>query len=98
MLGGRDGKGQKGDSKKEFNKSFGNNSTSGEASQVAVVVKTPPANAGDVRDAGSVPGSGRSPAGGNGNPLQCSCLEFLSGILPWTEKPSRLYSPQGLKA
>ena len=98
MLGGRDGKGQKGDSKKEFNKSFGNNSTSGEASQVAVVVKNPPANAGDVRDAGSVPGSGRSPAGGNGNPLQCSCLEFLSGILPWTEKPSRLYSPQGLKA
>ena len=34
-----------------------------------------PANAGDVRDAGSIPGSGRSPGEGNGNPLQCSCLE-----------------------
>jgi len=36
------------------------------------VVKNPPANAGD---AGSIPGSGRSPGGGNGNPLQYSCLE-----------------------
>ena len=36
------------------------------------VVKNPPANAGDV---GSIPGSGRIPAEGNGNPLQCSCLE-----------------------
>ena len=35
------------------------------------VVKNPPANTGD---AGSVPGLGRSPGGGNGNPLQCSCL------------------------
>ena len=34
-----------------------------------------PANAGDVRDTDSVPGSGRSPEGGNGNPLQYSCLE-----------------------
>ena len=34
-----------------------------------------PANAGDVRDVGLIPGSGRSPGGGNGNPLQCSCLE-----------------------
>ena len=34
-------------------------------------VKNPPANAGDV---GSIPGSGRSPGGGNGNPLQYSCL------------------------
>ena len=43
--------------------------------QVALVVKNPPANAGDRREAGSVPGSGRSPGGGNGNPLQYSCLE-----------------------
>ena len=43
--------------------------------QVALVVKNPPANAGDRRDAGSVPGSGRSPGGGHGNPLQYSCLE-----------------------
>ena len=46
-----------------------------EASQVALVVKKPPANAGDMRDEGSIPGWGRSPAGGNGNPLQDSCLE-----------------------
>ena len=38
-------------------------------------VKNLPANAGDIRDVGSVPGSGRSPGEGNGNPLQCSCLE-----------------------
>ena len=36
--------------------------------------KTPPSSAGDVRDAGSIPGSGRSPGGGHGNPLQHSCL------------------------
>jgi len=39
------------------------------------VIKNPPANAGDTRDEGSIPGSGRSPAGGHGNPLQYSCLE-----------------------
>ena len=44
-------------------------------SQVALVVKNPPANAGDIRDAGSVPGLGRSPGAGNGCPLQYSCLE-----------------------
>ena len=38
-------------------------------------VKNPPADAGDTRDVGSIPGSGRSPRDGNGNPLQCSCLE-----------------------
>ena len=37
-------------------------------------VKNPPANAGDTRDAGSVPGSGRSPGEESGNPLQYSCL------------------------
>ena len=39
------------------------------------MVKNPPAKAGDARDRGSVPGSGRSPGGGNGNPVQYSCLE-----------------------
>ena len=39
------------------------------------MVKNPPANAGHTRDAGSIPGSGRSPVGRNGNPLQYSCLE-----------------------
>ena len=48
-------------------------------SQVAPVVKNPPANAGDVRDTGSVPGWGRSPGGGHGNPLQYSCLENPHG-------------------
>ena len=45
------------------------------ASQVAPVVKNPPANAGDIRDTGSIPELGRSPGGGHGNPLQYSCLE-----------------------
>ena len=45
------------------------------ASQVALVVKNLPANAGDIRDAGSNPRSGVSPGGGNGNPLQYPCLE-----------------------
>ena len=39
------------------------------------VVKNLPANAGDARDTGSIPGSGRSPGGGNGNPLQYACLK-----------------------
>ena len=45
------------------------------------MVKNLPANAGDMRDAGSIPGSERSPGEGNGNPLQYSCLE-----IPWTEE------------
>ena len=45
------------------------------ASQVALVVTNQPANAGDKRDVGSFPGSGRSPGGGRGNPLQYVCLE-----------------------
>ena len=39
-----------------------------------LVIKNMPANAGDVRDADSIPGLGRSPGGGNGNPLLYSCL------------------------
>ena len=42
---------------------------------MALVVKNPPANAGDVRDTGSIPGSGKSPEGGHGNSLQL----FLPG-------------------
>ena len=42
---------------------------------VALVVKNSPANAGDVRDTGSIPGSGRSPGGEHGYPPQCSCLQ-----------------------
>ena len=44
-------------------------------SQVALVVKNPPGNARDIRDTGSVSGSGRSPGGGHSNPLQYSCLD-----------------------
>ena len=39
------------------------------------MVKNPPANAGDTRDSGSIPGSGRSPGGGHDNPPHYSCLE-----------------------
>ena len=39
------------------------------------MIKNMPANAGDIRDPGSVPESGRSPGGGNGSPLQYSCQE-----------------------
>ena len=59
------------------------------ASQVVLAVKNPPANAGDVGDAASIPGLGRSPGGGHGNPFQYSCLEnphrqrSLAGYSPW---------------
>ena len=45
------------------------------ASQVVLMVKNPPANARDIKDVGLIPGSGRSPGGEHGNPLQYSCLE-----------------------
>ena len=44
------------------------------ASQVGLVAKNPPANTRDLRDVGSVPGSGRSPGGRHGKPFQYSCL------------------------
>ena len=61
---------------------------------MALVAKKPPANAGDSRDTSSIPGLGRSPGGGNGNPLQYSCLEnsmdrrSLVGYSPWGQKES----------
>ena len=45
------------------------------SSQVVLEVKNPPASAGDLREIGSIPGLGRSPGGGHGKPLRCSCLE-----------------------
>ena len=51
--------------------------------QVALVVKSLPANAGDLRDIGSIPGLGRSPGRGHGNPLQDSCLENLMNRVTW---------------
>ena len=48
------------------------------------VVKNQPGNAGDIRDMGSIPGSGRSPGGGHGNPLQYACLENPMDRGAWT--------------
>ena len=50
------------------------------------MVKNLPANAGDTRDEGLIPGLGRSPGGGHGNPVQCSCLENLMDRSPWVTK------------
>ncbi|KAB0361352.1 hypothetical protein FD754_005508 [Muntiacus muntjak] len=52
-------------------------------SQVLLVVKNPPASAGDIRDSSSSPGSGRAPRGGLGNPIQYSCLEKPMGRGAW---------------
>ena len=49
------------------------------------MVKNPPANAGDLGDTSSIPGLGRSPAEGNGNPLQYSCLENSMDRGPWQD-------------
>ena len=54
-----------------------------------MVVENPPANAGDARDMDSIPGSGRVPGEGNGNPLQYSCLE---NPMDRTEEPGGLQS------
>ena len=53
------------------------------ASQMLQEVKNPPASARDVKDAGSIPGSGRSPEEGNSNPLQYSCLENPMDRAAW---------------
>ena len=64
------------------------------ASQVVLVVKNPPAIAGDIKDSGSIPGLGRFSREGQGNPLQYSCLEnphgqrSLEGYSPWDSKES----------
>ena len=47
------------------------------------MVKNPPANAGNVRDMGWIPGPGRSPGGGHGNPFQYSCLEHPMDRRAW---------------
>ena len=62
---------------------------------MALVVRNPPANAGDLRDSGSIPELGRSPGRGNGNPLQYTCLEnpmarSLAGLLSIGIKESNL--------
>jgi len=62
------------------------------ASQVVLVVKKPPANAGDIRDVGSIPGSGRSSGGGN-----ATHSSILVWRIPGTEEPGGLQSPWGCK-
>ena len=52
-------------------------------SKVALVVKFPPASAGDAKEASLIPGPGRYPGVGNGNPLQYSCLENSMGRRVW---------------
>ena len=59
---------------------------------VVLVVKNPPASAGDNKIRGSIPGLGRSPGGGHGNPLQYSCLENPQG-----QRSLVGYSPQVYK-
>ena len=63
---------------------FSSNREEKQAPQVALVVKNPPANAGDIRDSVLNPGSGRCPGGGHGNPL--------AWRIPWTEEPGGLRS------
>ena len=57
------------------------------AFQVVLVVKNPPANTGDIRDAGLIPGSGRSFGEGNGNPSR-----ILAWRIRWTQEPGGLQS------
>ena len=64
------------------------------ASQVALVVKNPPANEGNMRDAGLISGLGRSPAGGHGNPLQYSYLESLMDRGAWWATVQRVAKSQ----
>ena len=66
-------------------RTIGADSIRARASQVVLVVKNPPADAGDTRDVGSIPGSGKSPGKGNGNPLQ-----YSSWKMPRTEEPDWL--------
>ena len=54
------------------------------------MVRNPSANAGDVGDVGSLPGSGRSPGGGHGNPLQYSCLENAMNRGAWRASVHRV--------
>ena len=68
------------------------------ASQVALVVRNLPANAGDTRDVGSVPELGRSHGGGHGKPLQDSCLENPMDRGAWWATVHRITKSQtGLK-
>ena len=64
------------------------------ASQVALVVENLPASAGDIRDMGLIPGSGRFRGGGHGNPLQYSCLETPTDRETWRATVHRVPKSQ----
>ena len=67
-------------------------------SQVMLVVKNLPVNTGDIRDVGLIPGLGRSPGGGHGNPLQYSCVENPMDRGAWRAAVHRVTQSQtGLK-
>ena len=68
------------------------------ASQVVLVEKNLPANSGDIRDAVSVPGSGSSPGGGQGNPLQYSCLKNPMDRGGWRATVHRVIESDTTKA
>ena len=60
---------------------------------MALVVKNPPVNAGDVRDPGSILGLGRSPGGGHGNPLQYSCTSLVAQMVKNLPKVQETWVP-----
>ena len=64
------------------------------AFQVALVVKNVPANVGDIRDTGLIPGLGRCPGGGHGIPFQDSCLEYTKDRGAWGVTVHRLTKSQ----
>ena len=61
---------------------------------MALVQRNLPANAGDLRDVGSIPESGRFPGVGHGNPLQCSCLENPMDRRAWQAPVNRVSQSQ----
>ena len=70
-----------------------------------LVVRNPSANAGDIRDAGLIPGSGRSPGGGHGNPLYYSCSKnpmdrggYSRVCLLWERTPEDVGGLEGAKS
>ena len=78
-------------------KEMGGGSIDLKRSYVAQVVNNPPANAGDARDVGSIPGSGRSPGEGNSKQLQYSSLDNsvdrgVRRASPWSHKVTQIYS------
>ena len=59
-----------------------------------LVIKKPPANTGDIKDSGSIPGSGISPGEGNGDSLQYSCLENQTDRGVWWDTGHRVSKNQ----